>query len=85
MRVRVQNVQLRVRGVLDVLRLAPVQALTDSAGQRLAVQAGELYKYKPLPHKYTSRGYVTWALWAGRHDEAKNGTLSKVFGANVTQ
>lgn len=76
------NVKLSLPGLNALMRSAPVQAIVDARGKRMAAVAGENFEYVPRPHKWTARGYVQPANAEGRREEAREKRLNRALGSS---
>jgi hypothetical protein len=52
------RVKLKIKGVREVLKSAPVQSEIARRAQRIAAAAGEGFESVVKPHKYTARAFV---------------------------
>lgn len=78
------DIHLDMSGLNELMRSSGVQALVDAEAQKIQALAGEEFKAKSVPHKWTARAYVTPKSPKGWAQEAKDGRLSRAVGANAT-
>ena len=75
------RVKLKIRGIREVLRSAPVQAEVARRARRMAQAAGSGFESIVKPHKYTSRAFVQTASQEGRRREATDKVLTRALDA----
>lgn len=75
------RVKLKIRGIREVLKSAPVQAEVARRVRRGAAAAGPGIEGIVKPHKYTSRGFVQTASDEGRKREADEKVLNRALDA----
>ena len=64
-------------GWIEIFKSAGMQAVVDSAGQRIASEAGDNFSYSPAENnQFTVAGFVS-GNYAGNIEEATDKTLSK--------
>lgn len=75
------KVNLKLRGVNQVMTSAPVTAAVVREARRMAEQAGDNFEYNVSPHRYTARAYVRPKNTEGRREQADNAVLERVMGS----
>ena len=75
------RVKLKIRGIREVLRSAPVQAEVARRARRMAQAAGSGFESIVKPHKYTARAFVQTASQEGRRREANEKVLTRALDA----
>lgn len=75
------RVKLRISGVREVLRSAPVQSEVARRAARIAAAAGDGFEMVVKPHKYTSRAFVQTDSAAGAKRQAEEAVLQRAMGA----
>lgn len=65
-------------GWIELFKSAGVQSAVDSAGQRIASEAGEHFTYNPgRNNRFTAAGFVSSDEYTGAYEEAVNKVLTK--------
>lgn len=77
MAARVQKITLKLSGINEVLRSA--QPIVDQQGRAMAARAGDGFEYRPNPHPWTARGYVTAETARARRAQAKDAALTRAI------
>ena len=75
------KVKLKLRGIREVLRSAPVQAEVARRASRMAQAAGSGFESIVKPHKYTSRAFVQTADAEGARRQAEEAVLERSLDA----
>ncbi|MDF2578439.1 MAG: hypothetical protein K0S49_18 [Microbacterium sp.] len=75
------EVKLNLRGLNQIMRSEPVQAIVNAEGRRLAAAAGADFEYVPSPHRWIARGYVQPANARGAREQARNAALERALGS----
>ncbi len=75
------DVKLKITGIREVLRSAPVQAELVRRARRIREAAGEGHEVVAKPHQYTSRAFVQTAAAEAARSEAENKTLTRALDA----
>lgn len=75
------DVKLNLAAINTIMRSAPVQAVVDSTGRKMAAAAGEGFEYVPRPHRWMARGYVQAATARARRRQARDAVLERAIGA----
>ncbi|MCC2031828.1 hypothetical protein [Microbacterium allomyrinae] len=73
------QVKVNLRGLNQLMRSEPVQAIVDAEGRRIAAAAGPDFEYKPLPHRWMARGFVQPANARGAREQARNAVLERAI------
>ena len=70
------------KGWMEIFKSADMQAVVDSAGERIASEAGEHFGYMPgQNNQYTAGGFVSSDEYTGAYLEAVHKTLTKAVHA----
>ena len=70
------------KGWMEIFKSANMQAVVDSAGERIASEAGEHFGYMPgQNNQYTAGGFVSSDEYTGAYLEAVYKTLTKAVHA----
>lgn len=75
------KVKLKMKGVREVLKSAPVQAEVARKAKRMASAAGDGFKAVIKPHKFTSRAFVQTDSAEGRKRQADDAVLERALDA----
>lgn len=71
------KIQHNRSGWVEIFKSAEMQNVVDSAGQRIASEAGEHFNYSPATHsQYTAGGFVACDAY-GAFQEAYDKVLTK--------
>lgn len=66
------------QGWIEIFKSAAMQAVVDSAGERIASEAGEHFGYMSARNsRYTAGGFVSSDAYTGAYLEATDKTLTK--------
>lgn len=77
------RVQLKLRGINELMTSRPVTAMVVREAQRMAAAAGPNFEYDVVPHRWTARAYVRPANAAGRAEEARDKRLTRALGGGA--
>jgi hypothetical protein len=77
----VTGVRLKMAGINELMRSAPVQAEVTRRAQRIAAAAGPGFTVKTKPHKWTARAYVIASTPEARRREAEDKVLLAALSA----
>lgn len=72
------RVVLKMRGLNELMRSAPVQSMLDQRGRRMAAEAGDGFAYVSRPHRWTARGFVQTNSAEGARRQANEAVLERV-------
>ena len=75
------RVKLKLRGINQLMKSAPVTAQVAREAHRLATAAGANFEFFIKPHRYTSRAFIVPANDEGRKEQADNAVLERVVGS----
>ena len=64
-------------GYLQIWKSDAMQSVVDGAGQRIADEAGEWFRYYPKPGNFTAMGFVSSTGPTGAIEEQQDHQLSK--------
>lgn len=65
-------------GWAEIFKSAEMQAVVDSAGERIANEAGEHFNYSQAHNnQFTVAGFVSSDEYSGAYEEATNKVLTK--------
>lgn len=70
------------KGWAEIFKSAEMQAVVDSAGQRIAAEAGEHFNYSQgRNNQYTAAGFVSSDEYTGAYEEATDKVLTRAVHA----
>ncbi len=65
-------------GWIEIFKSGEMQAVVDSAGQRIASEAGEHFNYSPAKNnRFTAGGFVSSDEYSGAYLEATDKVLTR--------
>lgn len=65
-------------GWIEIFTSGEMQSVVDSAGQRIASEAGEHFTYNPgRNNRFTAAGFVSSDEYTGAYEEATDKVLTK--------
>lgn len=73
-KVRIEHIS---KGYMEIWKSDAMQSLVDSTGQRIALEAGEGFKYYPKPGNFTAMGFVSSTGREGALAEQEDRALSR--------
>ena len=73
-KVRIEHIS---EGYLKIWKSAEMQAVVDQAGERIAAEAGEYYKYYPKMGNFTAMGFVSSTGPTGAYYQQRDKLLSR--------
>jgi hypothetical protein len=79
----VKKIDIKLRGINQVMKSPGVQTLIDHAAHHIAAEAGEGFEYRSgkKKHRWVARAYVDAVTMEARIAEARNKTLTRAVGS----
>lgn len=77
--VRIEHISA---GWIEVFKSPGMQSVVDTAGERIAAEAGDHFTYHPASNnRFTAGGFVSSDQYSGAYQEATNKVLTKAVHA----